>query len=108
MVRVSEAADAEGNRVKVLVSVPKKLFKRAVHRNKLKRRIREAYRLRYGRLEDLATQQNINLSIGIMYAWGAQLEFKVIDDAMEKIISSIEKDSQKSDHLSAAGADIHL
>lgn len=108
VVRVSEAADAEDNRVKVLISVPKKLFKRAVHRNKLKRRIREAYRLRYARLETIAAQQNIDMSIGIMYSCGEQLEFKTIDDAMEKIISSIEKDSQKSDHLSAAGTDRHL
>jgi len=32
------------------VSVPKRLFKRAVKRNLLKRRVREAYRLNAGRL----------------------------------------------------------
>ncbi len=35
--------DSEGER-RMMVSVPKKLFKRAVKRNLLKRRIREAYR----------------------------------------------------------------
>ena len=35
----------EGESCRFLVSVPKRLFKRAVDRNKLKRRIREAYRL---------------------------------------------------------------
>ena len=34
------------------VSVPKRLFKRAVKRNLLKRRVREAYRLNRGRLGD--------------------------------------------------------
>ena len=29
---------------KIIISVPKRIFKRAVDRNKLKRRIREAYR----------------------------------------------------------------
>lgn len=36
---------------RILVAVPKKLFKRAVRRNLLKRRIREAYRTQKGLLE---------------------------------------------------------
>lgn len=35
----------------VLISVPARNFKRAVDRNKIKRRIREAYRLNKGRFE---------------------------------------------------------
>lgn len=108
VVRVADVENDVDRGVKVLVSVPKKLFKHAVDRNKLKRRIREAYRLRYRRLELVAEQQNLAMSIGIMYANPAEVEFKTIDDAMEKIISEIEKDSQKSDDLSARGADLHL
>ncbi|MBQ3722372.1 MAG: ribonuclease P protein component [Bacteroidales bacterium] len=37
--------EKETDEVRLLVSVPKKYFKRAVKRNLLKRRIREAYRL---------------------------------------------------------------
>lgn len=36
----------EGKPCRILISVPKRLFKRAVRRNLLKRRIREAYRTR--------------------------------------------------------------
>lgn len=40
------AVTREEGPVRVLISVPKKFFKRAVKRNLLKRRVREAYRTR--------------------------------------------------------------
>jgi ribonuclease P protein component len=36
--------DSSDVKIKVVISVPKRIFKKAVDRNKLKRRIREAYR----------------------------------------------------------------
>lgn len=88
-----EAVGAEDSerRVKVLISVPKRIFKRAVMRNRLKRRIRESYRLHYSRLEELAAKNNISISLAIMYGVDQELEFVKIDNAVEKIISNIEK-----------------
>lgn len=44
MVYLKEASEDEKQAVKLLISVPKRCFKRAVKRNRVKRQIREAYR----------------------------------------------------------------
>ena len=48
---LSDGGSGEG-KVSILVSVPKKYHKRAVRRNKLRRRTRESYRLGKRRLSD--------------------------------------------------------
>jgi len=44
LVYMPAAAEPSGTRTRVLVSVPKRCFKRAVKRNRVKRQVREAYR----------------------------------------------------------------
>jgi ribonuclease P protein component len=53
---------------KIAISVPKKRFKRAVDRNKIKRHIREAYRKNKGELfYPFLIQQHIKLSFILIY-----------------------------------------
>ncbi len=72
-----------GYGVQVLVSVSKRYHKRAVVRNLLKRRIREAYRLNKYFLEGRS------LSIALLYSSNDILEYKLIEDAVRKIIAKI-------------------
>ncbi|MBO7192546.1 MAG: ribonuclease P protein component [Bacteroidales bacterium] len=74
--------DAEINRI--MVSVPKKSFKRAVKRNLLKRRIRESWR----RQKHLLTVEG-NLDILFMYSVKDILSYEEIYSAVGQIIENL-------------------
>ena len=70
---------------RIMVSVPKKLFKRAVKRNLLKRRIRESWRLQ---------KQSMNTSgVDILFTYATKdiLEFQEIQASVAKIIDKVNK-----------------
>lgn len=70
---------------RVMVSVPKKLFKRAVKRNLLKRRIRESWRLQK------ETMSSTGVDILFTYATKDILEQNEIYDSVAKIIEKVNK-----------------
>ncbi len=74
---------------RIMVSVPKKLFKRAVKRNLLKRRIREAYRLNQQLLEGKNTETNQHISIAFTYIGQDILPFSTIQKAVIKGMNKI-------------------
>ncbi|MBQ4299018.1 MAG: ribonuclease P protein component [Bacteroidales bacterium] len=67
---------------RILVSVPKRFFKRAVKRNLLKRRIREAYRLRKGLLSP-------GFDIMMVYSSREILPFETISADVETLLGRI-------------------
>ena len=73
-----------------MVSVPKKLFKRAVKRNMLKRRLRESYRKQK---HDLIQQSGIDLLI--TYSTKDILSYEDIYNAVGQIIAKVNKAVEK-------------
>ena len=69
---------------RIMISVPKKLFKRAVKRNLLKRRIRESYRKQKN---DLTVQSGLDLFF--IYSTKEILSYEQIHTAVGQIISKI-------------------
>jgi ribonuclease P protein component len=75
----------------VVFSVPKRLFKKAHDRNLLKRRMREAYRVRKHELYQVLELHELQIALMIIYIAREELEFIQIEAAMTKIIERFKR-----------------
>ena len=75
---------------RIMVSVPKKIFKRAVKRNLLKRRIRESWRLQK------ETLNTTGVDILFTYSTKEILDFEEVQAAVAKIIEKINSKTSKA------------
>ncbi len=76
--------------VQVLFAVAKKRYKRAVDRNVLKRRMREAYRLhKQELLYNFLTQADKSILLSISYIGKEINEYKLIEKKMQKLFSQL-------------------
>ncbi len=79
---------AQDSPIKFAISVPKKKFKKAVDRNLLKRRVREAFRLHKAELFHKLEDENKTMNVFLIYVSDEILDFDTIE---EKIIQIIQK-----------------
>ncbi len=68
------------------LSVPKRKFKKAVHRNWLRRRIREAYRLNKADLYKALEGDNRKFAFMVIYTSTEAMSYQEIERAMRKIL----------------------
>ena len=82
-----EQKPSSGATVSILVSVPKKKFKRAVKRNRMKRLIKEAYRLNKSSLIENYKEKESGLLIAFIFIGDELGGWKEIEAAMQKTLS---------------------
>jgi ribonuclease P protein component len=75
--------------VSILVSVSKRRFKRAVKRNRVKRQIREAYRLNKHLLSDALSGSQTRLAVAFIYLSDELVPSSVIEERMKIALSRI-------------------
>ena len=77
---------------RMLVSVPKRQFKRAVKRNRVKRQVREAYRKhKHGLIEAVSRIGKQHLSLAFVWLDSKLYDTSVVEKKVEKLLLRIEE-----------------
>lgn len=94
--KVKEKEEEDNISVSILISVSKRKFKRAVKRNRVKRLVREAYRLNKTLLVQEVAANNKNMDIAFLYLKNELPDYHEIEKAMLKTISLLSEKIQES------------
>lgn len=78
-----------GDPLKMGVSVSARAFKRAVDRNLVKRRIREAYRLQNNTLKQNVRESEFNLDVFLVYSDHKMADYETIAVSVEKLLDKL-------------------
>jgi ribonuclease P protein component len=85
--RVIFIKSAEGSGVQAAFTVSKRHFKHAVQRNRIKRQLREAYRLRKNQFSDTTG----HISLMVLYTAKEALPYSQIEAAMGRLLKKINR-----------------
>lgn len=75
--------------VRVMVGVSKKKFKNAVDRNRIKRLMRETYRLNKSRLIEFMRENDLNVHLAFQYISDEVIPFAEMNSKMEKALTKL-------------------
>ena len=73
------------------VTVSKRFFKKAVHRNRIKRLLREAYRLEKGPLVTAVNERKVQAHLFFMYADKELPSFEVVHEAVKTALKKLQQ-----------------
>lgn len=86
-----ETAATQTESVKAGVGVSARHFKKAVHRNRIKRLLREAYRLEKQNLHQQLSDQQKQIAVFFLYVDKEMPAFEIIRDRMKDCLAKLQK-----------------
>ncbi len=82
--------------LQILITIPKRNFKKAVDRNKLKRCIREAYRLNKNIFSNKVISNDKKIVFTLIYTEKEILNFKMIQEKIILVLHRLVKEHEKN------------
>ena len=94
--RFSENEDKNSSCAQAAFVVPKRLFKKAVDRNSIKRKMKEAYRENKQELYKTLYGKNQKLEFVVIYISNENIEYKTVENKMHVLVEMLIKISLKA------------
>ncbi len=73
----------------VVISAPKKIFRKAHDRNRIKRLMKEVIRKKKLILEDFLLEKNKQLALFLIYTSKEELKYTVLEQKMEQLLTKL-------------------
>lgn len=87
-----EKSDGRNAPVSILASVPKRCFKRAVRRNRVKRQLREAYRQnKHSIINKVNSMEGMSLMIAFIWIDNKLYDTKTVEQKMKNLLQRIDE-----------------
>lgn len=81
--------------VKVLFAVSKRQFKKAVHRNRIKRLMREGYRKNKSTLYDFLIENKLNITLAFIYTSKETMPYQEMEKKIKASLLRLQQDILK-------------
>ena len=85
----------QGNPARILISVPKRNFKKAVVRNRIRRLIKEVYRKHKSGLYQHLLSHNTEINFALIYTAKEVLNYRELEEKIIQLISRLIKEHEK-------------
>lgn len=80
-----------GANVQIVISIPKRKVKKATTRNRLRRQIKEAYRLNKEELLSLISKQKQDLALFLIYTGEEKVKYEFLESRIKVILQDLIK-----------------
>jgi ribonuclease P protein component len=87
-----------GIKTRAMFIVPKKKFKRSPDRNKLKRRMREAYRLQKASVLEKLKSKGLTYNLAFLYIGNSEEPYSVIAPSLTRLLNFLTEEGGEIKH----------